>query len=167
VFNEIAEDAKNVLSDIGLAVDDDILFNMFNIVVLSYAYSAYDQPKMREFMAIKVSPFSWISTIFLLYPIGAAIYTATHTPAKPSMIVGIWPGKFRAPTYRCRNCERHVQNPSPQEKVACACCWRYRFFNRDISFEYCGLTNRPRRTRQIQARAQWVAEIGPVIFAKI
>ena len=88
VFNEITEDAKNVLSDIGLTVDDDILFSMFNIVVLSYAYSAYDQPKMREFMGIKVSPFPWISSIFLLYPIGAAIYIATQTPAKPSMIVG-------------------------------------------------------------------------------
>jgi hypothetical protein len=88
VFDEITEDAKNVLSDIGLAVDDDMLFNMFNLVVLSYAYSAYDQPKMREFMGSKVSTFPWISAIFLLYPIGAAIYIATQTPAKPSMIVG-------------------------------------------------------------------------------
>ncbi len=42
VFDEITEDAKNVISDIGLAVNDDILFNIFNIVVLSYGYSAYD-----------------------------------------------------------------------------------------------------------------------------
>lgn len=88
VFDEITEDAKNVLSDIGLAVDDDMLFNMFNIVVLNYAYSAYDQPKMREFMGIKAPIFPWVSAISLLYPIGAGVYIATHTPARPSMIVG-------------------------------------------------------------------------------
>jgi hypothetical protein len=88
VFDEITEDARNVLSDIGLAADDDMLFNMFNIVVLSYAYSAYDQPKMREFMGIKLSTFPWISAIFLLYPIGAAVYIATQTQARLPMIVG-------------------------------------------------------------------------------
>jgi hypothetical protein len=88
VFDEITEDTKNVLSDIGLAADDNMLFNMFNIVVLSYAYSAYDQPKMREFMEIKFSTFPWISAIFLLYPIGAAVYIATQTPARAPMIVG-------------------------------------------------------------------------------
>jgi hypothetical protein len=57
VFDEITEDAKNVLSEIGLHTDDEMLFNMFNIIVLSYAYSAYDQPKMREFMGAKGSIF--------------------------------------------------------------------------------------------------------------
>jgi len=88
VFDEITEDAKNVFSDIGLAFDDDMLFNMFNIVVLSYAYSAYDQSKMREFMGIKLSTFPWVSAISLLYPIGAAIYIAMQTPARPPMILG-------------------------------------------------------------------------------
>jgi len=88
VFDEITEGAKNILSDTGLAIDDDMLFNMFNIVVLSYAYSAYDQPKMREFMGIKVSTFPWVSAIFLLYPIGSAVYIATQTPARAPMIVG-------------------------------------------------------------------------------
>ena len=88
VFDEITEDAKNILSEAGLHTDNEMLFNMFNIIVLSYAYSAYDQPKMREFMGIKVSMFPWISAISLLYPIGAAVYIATQTPAKPSMIVG-------------------------------------------------------------------------------
>ena len=53
VFDEITEDAKTVLSEKGLYTDDEMLFNMFNIIVLSYAYSAYDQPKMREFMGIR------------------------------------------------------------------------------------------------------------------
>jgi hypothetical protein len=88
VFDDITEDAKNVLSDKGLAVDDDTLFNMFNIVALSYAYSAYDQPKMREFMGVKGSVFPWISAISLLYPIGAGVYISTQTPARTPMIVG-------------------------------------------------------------------------------
>jgi hypothetical protein len=88
VFDEITEDAKNVLSEVGLHADDEMLFNIFNVIVLSYAYSAYDQPKMREFMRVKGSIFPWVSAISLLYPIGAAIYIATQTPAKPSMIVG-------------------------------------------------------------------------------
>jgi len=46
VFNDIKEDVKKVLSDTGLTNDDDMLFNMFNIAILSYAYSAYDRPKM-------------------------------------------------------------------------------------------------------------------------
>jgi hypothetical protein len=88
VFDDITEDAKNVLSDIRSAVDDDTLFNMFNIVALSYAYSAYDQPKMREFMKVKGSVFPWISAISLLYPIGAGVYISTQTPARTPMIVG-------------------------------------------------------------------------------
>jgi hypothetical protein len=52
VFDEITEDAKAVLSEKGLQTDDETLFNMFNIIILSYAYSAYDQPKLREFMGI-------------------------------------------------------------------------------------------------------------------
>jgi hypothetical protein len=52
VFDEITEDAKTVLSEKGLYTDDEMLFNIFNIIVLSYAYSAYDQPKMRELMGI-------------------------------------------------------------------------------------------------------------------
>ena len=51
-FDEIIDDARCVLSESGIPFDDETLFNMFNIIVLSYAYSAYDQPKMREFMGI-------------------------------------------------------------------------------------------------------------------
>lgn len=88
VFDEITKDAKNVLSETGIQADDEMLFNMFNIIVLSYAYSAYDQPKMRKFMGINGSDFPWVSAISLLYPIGAGIYIATQTPASVSIIVG-------------------------------------------------------------------------------
>ena len=52
ILDEITQDAKNILSEKDLPIDDEILLNFFNIVVLNYASSAYDQPKMREFMGI-------------------------------------------------------------------------------------------------------------------
>jgi hypothetical protein len=53
VFNEIIEDARSILHESGTSFDDETLFNMFNIIVLSYAYNAYDQPKMRKFIGIR------------------------------------------------------------------------------------------------------------------
>lgn len=55
VFDEIINDARSILRPLGLATDDETAFNFFQIVVLNYAYSAYDQPKMREFMGIRPS----------------------------------------------------------------------------------------------------------------
>ena len=49
VFDEIVEDARSILYKSAISFDDETLFN---IVVLSYAYSAYDQPKMRKFIGI-------------------------------------------------------------------------------------------------------------------
>jgi len=109
VFDEIIDDARSVLRPLGLAADDEAAFNLFNIVVLSYAYSAYDQPKMRDFMGIADTEFPWPSTVALLYPLGATIYIATATPAGLAMVIGyglanlgyllfaagIWGGSFR------------------------------------------------------------------------
>ena len=53
IFDSIVSDAKTLLEENKIKYNDDILFNMFQIIVLSYAYSAYDQPKMRELMGIK------------------------------------------------------------------------------------------------------------------
>jgi hypothetical protein len=88
VFDEITEDSRNAFSELGIDTDDEMLVNIFNIIVLSYAYSAYDQPKMREFMGVKCSIFPWVSVISLLYPLGAGVYIATRTPASTPMIVG-------------------------------------------------------------------------------
>ena len=54
IFLRITEDARLVLESSGAPTDDETLFNMFQIVVLSYAYSASDQPKMRKFIGIWV-----------------------------------------------------------------------------------------------------------------
>jgi hypothetical protein len=52
VMDEIVEDARAFAKARGVDPDDETLFNMFNIVTLSFAYSAYDQPEMRRFMGI-------------------------------------------------------------------------------------------------------------------
>jgi hypothetical protein len=109
VFDEIIEDARSVLRPLGLAADDEAAFNMFNTVVLNYAYSAYDQPMMRELMGISDTAFPWPSALGLLFPVSATTYIATVTPAPPAMVMGyglanlgyllfgagIWAGSFR------------------------------------------------------------------------
>ncbi|MBC7341789.1 MAG: hypothetical protein H5U02_04985 [Clostridia bacterium] len=62
-FQLIEEEARNKLPiDDLIAVDQhnrlsessqELLFNIFQIVTLSYAYSASDQPQMRRFIGIK------------------------------------------------------------------------------------------------------------------
>ena len=52
IFSEIVSDARKFLLEAGAPTDDETLFNMFQIVVLSYAYSASDQPNMRKFVDI-------------------------------------------------------------------------------------------------------------------
>lgn len=88
IFDDIIDDARCVLRPLGLEMDDEAAFTLFNIVVMNYAYSAYDQPKMREFMEIAGGSFSWPSAIGLLYPICATIYIATTTPAGTIAIIG-------------------------------------------------------------------------------
>jgi len=88
VFNEIIEDARGVLSEAGISFDEDVLFNMFNIVVMSYAYNTYDQPKLRKFIGIRSGKFPWVSALSLLYPVFATLYISTGTPANIYMIIG-------------------------------------------------------------------------------
>ena len=52
VFSHIVEDARSLLVSAGAPTDDETLLNMFQIVVLSYAYSASGQPNMRKFIGI-------------------------------------------------------------------------------------------------------------------
>ncbi len=53
VFSEIVEDARSALSWVDAPTDDETLYTMFQMVVLTYAYSASDQPNMREFIGIQ------------------------------------------------------------------------------------------------------------------
>ncbi|MFQ5688414.1 MAG: hypothetical protein ACE5GV_17340 [Candidatus Scalindua sp.] len=88
VFSEIINDARNFLTNAGAPTDDDTLFNMFNVVVMNYAYSVYDQPKMREFVGINGSSFPITSLVSLIYPIAATIYISIKTPANFMAIIG-------------------------------------------------------------------------------
>ena len=56
IFREIVDDARVFLCSRNITdFTDDSLFSMFNIIVIGFAYSAEDQPKMREFIGIKRS----------------------------------------------------------------------------------------------------------------
>lgn len=88
VFDDIIADARTVLRPLDLGTDDEAAFNLFNIVVMNYAYSAYDQPKMRKFMRISGGSFPWPSAVGLLYPTAAIGYVSTTTPAGAAMVAG-------------------------------------------------------------------------------
>ncbi len=66
VFDQIVDDARNVLVESGIQFNDETLFDMFNIIVLNCAYSAYDQPKTREFMGIHSVRFPWWAYVGLV-----------------------------------------------------------------------------------------------------
>lgn len=55
VFEQIIKDAILMLMGYNCKqyINDKTLFNLFQIIVLNYAYSAASQPKMRSFMGIK------------------------------------------------------------------------------------------------------------------
>ena len=88
VFDEIIDDARSVLSESGVQFDDETLFNIFNIIELNYAYSVYDQPKMRKFMGIRSNRVPWLSAISLFYPVWTAFSMSTRTPASFPMVIG-------------------------------------------------------------------------------
>lgn len=118
VFDEIVADARSTLRPLGLETDDEVVFNLFNIVVLNYAYSAYDQPKMRKFMGITGDGFPWPSALGLLYPIGATIYIGTATPA--SLRYGSWlrSRQLGLLALRGRCLRRYLSNPGLEESLA-------------------------------------------------
>lgn len=88
VFNEIIEDAREVLSEAGAPTDDDTLFNMFNVVVMNFACRAHAQPKVRELIGSRARRFPWVSALALLYPAAAALNVSMNTPAPTSMVLG-------------------------------------------------------------------------------
>lgn len=56
VFDDLLDDylAYSTFNSPNYTINDEDSFNMFQIVVLSYAYSASSQPKMREFIGIEL-----------------------------------------------------------------------------------------------------------------
>jgi hypothetical protein len=87
VFDEITADARNALRHFGHDKDDEAAFNLFNIVVMNYAYNAGLHPEMRTMLGVGGSSFPFASAICLLYPIAATIHMS-RTPAKGTEIAG-------------------------------------------------------------------------------
>jgi hypothetical protein len=50
VFSNITEDARLLLQSSGAPIDDEILFSMFQVVILNYACTASYQPSMQKFI---------------------------------------------------------------------------------------------------------------------
>jgi len=88
VFNDIIEDARKVLIEAGATIDDDTLFNMFNVVVMNFACRAHDQPKVRELIGGRTRRIPWVSALALLYPVAAIVHISINTPAPASMVFG-------------------------------------------------------------------------------
>ncbi len=87
VFDEIIADGRRLLASASVDQDDETLFNLFNIITLSFAYSAHDQPKMRKFMGLKTAGFPIASAVALVVPI-AALLRIRSTPANTSLVIG-------------------------------------------------------------------------------
>jgi hypothetical protein len=59
VFDKVTQDAATVLKEKGIQYDDETLFNMFQIVVLNFAYTADVEPQARKKMGIRKTLFSY------------------------------------------------------------------------------------------------------------
>ncbi len=54
VFDEMLVDMRGRLMAVGAPIDDEVLFNLFQIVTMNFAHSASDQRTMRRFRACEV-----------------------------------------------------------------------------------------------------------------
>lgn len=88
VMDAIVSDARALLASLDVPAEDETLFNVFNIVTMSYAYSAADQPKMRAFMGLnEPRRFPVWSALSLLVPV-VAFVRISSTPASATTQVG-------------------------------------------------------------------------------
>lgn len=81
VFAEIIADARVVLRPLGLDQDDEAAFNLFEIVVMNYAYRAQAEPERRQLMGIPGGNSRWIGAVALLCAVGTAVYIAAAAPS--------------------------------------------------------------------------------------
>jgi hypothetical protein len=58
VLDQIIADARDVLDSAGVPAEDEILFNMFQVLTMNFAVLASDQPNMRKLAGIKRGWFS-------------------------------------------------------------------------------------------------------------
>lgn len=58
VFNQTIADIRTMSADNGLALDDDRVFDIFNIMVMKLSHFAYSRPDVRKLLGIKKGWFS-------------------------------------------------------------------------------------------------------------
>lgn len=86
VLDAILEDARNMAQSIGYKPDDEDLFNIFQLVSMSYAYNADLEPKFRAFAGVKRKRTSWVWIALVAL---AAIALANITD-NPVLLVAGW-----------------------------------------------------------------------------
>ena len=53
VFDHIAQHATNIADALGKHLDDETLFNIFQVITLNFAYMAHQHKQLRKFAGIK------------------------------------------------------------------------------------------------------------------
>ena len=74
VFDEMIADARRLVEPTDVDVNDDLLFDIFNIVTLDFAANASAQPEIRTFIGLRANSFPLWSALALAYPLAAAVY---------------------------------------------------------------------------------------------
>ncbi len=87
ILDEILSDAELACESVGVTPDDELLFNVFNIITMNFAAAAATQPEMQKFLGIEAAPFPIWSLIALSYPVAAMLYMASRYPEAPFLAV--------------------------------------------------------------------------------
>ena len=77
VLDEVIADARAEFESLGIEPDDWILFNMFQLVTLNFAYSAEKEPGFRSFAGLKASGKDWVGSAILIVS-GLALVNVTQ-----------------------------------------------------------------------------------------
>jgi hypothetical protein len=90
VFDELIAEAQKVLSEADGEFGDQDAFDLFNLVVLTFACAACEDPGVRKTAGILDRGLPWASLLSLLYPVSAGLYLYVRSggEASPTVIAG-------------------------------------------------------------------------------
>lgn len=87
VFDEIAADAEALFESNGLEADDEDVFNVFQVVTMSFAYSAEKEPRFREFAGIEgKTGGGWGLPVAM----GVGLILLMNVTDNPVLLIGAW-----------------------------------------------------------------------------
>jgi hypothetical protein len=86
VLDAILDDARNMAQSVGYGPDDEDLFNIFQLVSMSFAYNADLEPKFRAYAGVKRKRTSWVW--ITLVALGAIVLV--NVTDNPVLLVAGW-----------------------------------------------------------------------------